>query len=148
MSSARFAFVQGGGLSPEEAAELLSDPSCRPRLEDGWAPKRPPKSIIVEREHALVMIGTTTELSEALTSARRKGIQHIVTSDGGSPAIWYASVATDPETVTTMIIIAGADDFWGRDPLDPAEGWYRLADRQVGVVSIQELRDDWLANAV
>jgi hypothetical protein len=89
------------------------------------------------------MIGTTSELDEALRSARRKGIGQIITSDGGWPAIWYVRVAIDPETTKTMISIAGLNDYWDRtgDPLDTCAGWYHLADRGVGRVSIQELRD-------
>jgi hypothetical protein len=35
------AFVQACGQSLGEAPEILSDPSCRTRLEDYWAPQDP-----------------------------------------------------------------------------------------------------------
>ena len=114
MSSAHFKFVyQGDGKWPQRAADILSSPNTKAWLEDYWAPQRPPRTIVLDPQSALLMIGTTDELDQALTSANRAGIETIKTNDGGGPAVWYVRVATGPKTTKTMISIAGYSDYWG-----------------------------------
>ena len=152
MSSAHFKFVyQGDGKSPRRAAAILSDPSCRTWLEEYWTGTTPPRTIVLDRQCALLMIGTTAELDAALSRANRAGIEQIKTSDDGWPAIWYVRVATGPMTTKTMISIAGFKDYWGLDgspnvayPSRPERDWYRITDHTVGSVSFEVLRQQWV----
>ena len=115
------------------------------------SPQKPPPTIVLDPQCALLMIGTTDELDTALSQAYQAGIEYIQARDGGWLAVWYVRVATGAMTTKTMISIAGLNDYWGlagsanvayqnRTETD----WYRITDQNTTRLSFQLLRQSYV----
>jgi len=74
---------------------------------------------------ALLMMGTTGELTKALQRDQQNGINAIYTADQGSMRIWFVRRSAGLET-KSVVIIASFPSYWGGQypPYQPPEkGW-------------------------
>jgi hypothetical protein len=120
--------VDGRGQDPANAIEILQSEYSATSLTglwDGEAFWRLPGTT------ALLMMGTTSELQEALEAAYTAGLKYI--TSGSDMVIWYVRRKAGWEK-KTVACIASLSQYWGLAQNDPNQvpgQWYPLLENHI-----------------
>jgi hypothetical protein len=111
---------------------------------------QPPNWPNLDRAHAILMMGTTSELQSALQHAENQGIQGIWV-ENDEMAIWYVRRKAGFST-KTVVSIAPLQRYWRLAANNPAQvpgQWFPLWDQQIynDGISLADLRNKVLIGA-